>query len=189
MPTAAREVEPALARVRGKVVGVCACREMKPVTVSASPRPWRTRPQARGELRLQLRHRRGRDREGTRRGGPCRRAALPGRRHRLCPRQLWHRLPAPLGIELPVYPVKGYSLTLPMTECRGCPAQHCAGRDLQGRHHPLRRTDPGGRHGRTLGLQPGAQPQTPRYPGHGGEGSLPQGEIWSRPPSGPGCAP
>ena len=42
------EVEPALARVRGKVVGACACREMKPVTVSASPRPWRTRPASSG---------------------------------------------------------------------------------------------------------------------------------------------
>ncbi len=59
------------------------------------PSPGGRGPQARGELRLQLRHRRGRDREGTRRSGPCRRAALPGRRHRLCPRQLWHRLPAP----------------------------------------------------------------------------------------------
>ena len=75
-------------------------------TAPASPRPWRTRTQARGELRLQLRHRRGR----SRRDAPWRSVpaskVLPGRRHRLCLGSWRHRLPAPLGIE-PCLPGQG----------------------------------------------------------------------------------
>ena len=60
----------------------------------------------------------------------------------------------PLGIDLPIYPVKGYSLTLPHHPSRGGPRIDGDGRDLQDRHHPSRRSHPRGRHRRTGRLQP-----------------------------------
>ena len=64
----------------------------------------------------------------------------------------------PLGIRLPVYPVKGYSITVPITDPGGSAGIHRDGRDLQGRRDPPGRPHPGRRHGRTDWLQPGPAP-------------------------------
>ena len=60
----------------------------------------------------------------------------------------------PLGIDLPVYPVKGYSITVPITDPAGAPGIDGDGRDLQGRDHPARRPHPRRRHGRARRLRP-----------------------------------
>ena len=66
----------------------------------------------------------------------------------------------PLGIELPVYPVKGYSLTLPLAR-RGLRAGlDRARRNLQGGGDALRPPHPGRRHGRARRLRPVAARRT-----------------------------
>jgi len=60
----------------------------------------------------------------------------------------------PLGIDIPVYPVKGFSITVPITE-RGHGARvHDHGRDAQGRRHPSRRPHPRRRHRPAFRLRP-----------------------------------
>ena len=58
-----------------------------------------------------------------------------------------------VGIDLPVYPVKGYSLTIPITDPAGAPEINGHGRDPQGGDHQAGRPDPGRRHGRARRLQ------------------------------------
>ncbi len=57
------------------------------------------------------------------------------------------KLLAPLGIDIPVYPVKGYSITIPIEIRGGRAGLHRDGRDLQGGDHPAGRPHPRRRHG------------------------------------------
>ena len=52
------------------------------------------------------------------------------------------RLVRPLGISLPVYPVKGYSITVPIIDPGGCAGVDSDGRELQGRDHAPWRPHP-----------------------------------------------
>ena len=58
----------------------------------------------------------------------------------------------PLGLRLPVYPVKGYSLTVPIVDAAGRARIDGHGRDPQGRGDAPGRPHPRRRHGRTRGL-------------------------------------
>ena len=51
------------------------------------------------------------------------------------------------GCDVPVYPVKGYSITVPIVDENARAGLHHHGRDLQGRDHPARRPHPRRRHG------------------------------------------
>jgi D-amino-acid dehydrogenase len=55
-----------------------------------------------------------------------------------------------IGIGLPVYPIKGYSLTVPITDETVAPVSTVM--DLQGGDHPSGRPHPRGRHGRNRRL-------------------------------------
>ena len=57
------------------------------------------------------------------------------------------------GINLPVYPVKGYSITMPVADEAERAAQHGYGRDVQGGDHAAGRPYTRGRHGRARRLQ------------------------------------
>ena len=133
--------EAALARVRGKIVGglrlpgdetgdcfrftKAMAAEAQRLGVSSCS----TAPSTRSSWRR------------TRRGGAGRRAALQGRRHRLCPRQLCHRVPAPARSICPS--TRSRATPHPADDQRrGLAAQYRAGRNLQGGHHPFRRADP-----------------------------------------------
>jgi len=72
------------------------------------------------------------------------------------------RLVRPLGISLPVYPVKGYSITVPITDAEAAPVSTVMGRELQGRDHAARQSDPGRRHRGNLRLFHQALSGTPR---------------------------
>ena len=50
-------------------------------------------------------------------------------------------------VKIPVYPLKGYSITAPIVERSGRAGFHGARRDLQDRDHPFRRPHSRGRHG------------------------------------------
>ena len=80
-----------------------------------------------------------------------------------------------VGIRLPIYPIKGYSITLPVTDPDCGAGLDADGRDAQGGDHPARRADPGGGPGRDHRLQ--RQARQERH-GHGplrGGRSVPQG--------------
>ncbi len=55
-------------------------------------------------------------------------------------------LARPLGIGVPVYPIKGYSLTVPITNADGGAGLDGHGRNLQGRNHAAWRPHPRRRH-------------------------------------------
>ncbi len=77
----------------------------------------------------------------------------------------------PLGLDLPVYPVKGYSITVPIIN-RGARARlHRDGRDLQGGDHPPGRPHPRRRHGGDRRLQPRSAAGAARDAGAFGRGS------------------
>ena len=63
---------------------------------------------------------------------------------------------APIGIRIPVYPVKGYSITVPISRRRRRARVDGDGRDPQGRGHPPRRPHPRRRHGRARRLHAAA---------------------------------
>ena len=71
------------------------------------------------------------------------------------------RMLAPHGIALPVYPVKGYSLTVPITDPSGAPEIDGDGREVQGGDHPARRPNPRRRHGRARRLLDRPAPEPP----------------------------
>jgi D-amino-acid dehydrogenase len=68
----------------------------------------------------------------------------------------------PLGLRLPVYPVKGYSITARIVDQDKAPVSTILD-ELQGRHHAPGRSDQGGRHGRDLGLQQRPAGASARY--------------------------
>ena len=59
---------------------------------------------------------------------------------------------SPLGIAIPVYPVKGYSITVPIADARAAPVSTVMDETLQGRDHAARRSHPRRRHRRDLRL-------------------------------------
>ncbi|MGA4816477.1 FAD-dependent oxidoreductase [Pseudomonas aeruginosa] len=102
----------------------------------------------------------------------------------------------PLGIKAPVYPLKGYSLTVPITNPEMAPTSTILGRDLQGGDHPLRPAHPRRRHGGNRRLDLSLNPRrretlemitTDLYPG--GRRYQP-GDLLDRPaPGDPGWHP
>jgi len=78
------------------------------------------------------------------------------------------QLAAPLGLDLPVYPLKGYSLTLPITDAAMAPVSTVLDESYKVAHHPFRCAHPGRRHGRSGRLRPVAQPAPAPDPGTGG---------------------
>ena len=58
-----------------------------------------------------------------------------------------------VGLSVPIYPVKGYSLTFAVSDPAAAPVLDDHGRELQGRDHAAWRPHPRGRHGRTVGFR------------------------------------
>ena len=81
---------------------------------------------------------------------------------------------APIGLRVPVYPVKGYSITVPISNGEAADV-HRDGRDPQGRDHASGRSHPGGRHGRARRLQPEAARRPAWYARARRDRPLPQG--------------
>ena len=67
----------------------------------------------------------------------------------------------PLGIRIPVYPVKGYSITVPITDAVRRARVNRDGRDPQGRRHAAGGSHPRWRHGRTGRLHAEAARRAP----------------------------
>ena len=70
---------------------------------------------------------------------------------------------SPVGIEIPVYPVKGYSITRADHRCRRRAGVDGDGRDAQGRGDPAGRPNPRRRHGRTGRLHAATARGTPAH--------------------------
>jgi D-amino-acid dehydrogenase len=107
-----------------------------------------------------------------------------GRPRGACAGQLIRALLEPLGLDLPVYPVKGYSLTYSPGRPLPRAAVHGAGRNLQDRAHALRRTAARGRHGRARRLRPAPGPGAARNAGEKVtrelfRGDLAQAQFWT----------
>ena len=150
------EVEPPRG-CAAKVVGATACRGTRQGLLPFT-RPWRQARRLGVTFVFNCPSTRSGSRR-TRRGGPGRRAALPGRRHRPQPALGGRRHPAPRG-GLPRLPGQGYSLTLPMTDA-GAPRSTRAGRTYKVAS-PTSTDGSGGRHGRTR-ASTWRSTQTPRY--------------------------
>ena len=80
---------------------------------------------------------------------------------------------APLGIRIPVYPVKGYSITVPITDAARRARIDRDGRDPQGRGHAPGRPHPRRRHGRTGRLHAAAARGAPAHAGACGHRPVP----------------
>ena len=88
----------------------------------------------------------------------------------------------PIGIRIPVYPVKGYSITVPIVDASGAPESTVMDRDAQGGGHAAGRPDPRRRHGRARGLYAEAAPCAARYAHARRQRSV--SERWRRQPRG-----
>ena len=86
------------------------------------------------------------------------------------------------GVDLPVYPVKGYSLTMPIKDASR-PGIDDHGRDLQGRDHAAGRPHPGGRHGRNR-RHTNSRCTAQAHAGTFGDRPFPRRRYRSRPRSG-----
>jgi D-amino-acid dehydrogenase len=93
-----------------------------------------------------------------------------------------------VGIRIPVYPVKGFSITVPITDAAMRARVHHHGRDPQGRGHPPRRPHPGRRHGAAVGLRPEPDRGRRRTLEFVVTDLFPRGGDVARPSSGPACA-
>ncbi len=69
----------------------------------------------------------------------------------------------PLGLRIPVYPVKGYSITVPISDAKFAPESTIMDETPQGRGDTAGRSHPRRRHRRTRRLQPGAARGPPRH--------------------------
>ena len=90
-------------------------------------------------------------------------------------------------ISLPVYPVKGYSITVPIKELRRAGIDR-DGRELQGRHHPSRQSHPRRRHRRNLRLLDPALDARRATLDHSLTDLFPRGGDLSKARSGAACA-
>ena len=96
---------------------------------------------------------------------------------------------APIGITLPVYPVKGYSITVPIVDAARCARIDHHGRNAQGGGDASGQPHPRWRYRGTGGLQPEAAGGAPRDARACRDGSLPGRRRPRRArPSGAGCA-
>jgi D-amino-acid dehydrogenase len=95
------------------------------------------------------------------------------------------RLAAPFGMRLPVYPVKGYSITADRHRCGPRAGLDRDGRNLQGGDHPAGRPHPRGRPGRNRGfdlsLNPRRRATLEKSVGElfGGGGDLAGASFWT----------
>jgi D-amino-acid dehydrogenase len=115
-------VEPALKLTQEKFVGALRLPATRPATASSSPTAWPRWRRAGREVPLRHAHPGAAGRRRRITGVRTDAGAAEGRRA-WCWR--WAAFArsccAPLGIRIPVYPVKGYSITVPITDAAGAP--------------------------------------------------------------------